>query len=114
MRWMSSLLVVFALLVSCKGGSRAALEAKCDASLRLQVEELAGAGADSLLTVLGKTTVPLDEARQKKLESAGAQVQQVTEDLFTARIPVKRMGHVAALDFVKRLALSQAREPLTP
>jgi len=114
MRWMSSLLVLLALGVGCKGGSREALEAKCDASLRLRVEELASTGPDSLLDVLGRTTVPLDDARKRKLESAGAQVQQVTEDLFTARIPVKRMGHVAVLDFVKSLALSQTRDPLTP
>ena len=113
MRW-SWFLVLVALGAGCKGGSTAALGAKCDASLRLRVEELARADADSLLDVMGQATLALDEAHQKKLESAGARIQLANGDLFTARIPVKRMGHVAALDFVKSLALSQAREPLAP
>jgi hypothetical protein len=114
MRWSWFLVVPLALGVGCKGGSSAALEAKCDASLRVRVEQLAGADADSLLDVLGRATVSLDETHQKKLESAGARIQLANGDMFTARIPVKRMGHVASLDFVKSLALSQAREPLTP
>ena len=114
MRWFGCLLLLVALGAGCKGGSRAALEAKCDASLRLQVEQLASAGPDSLLSVLGRTTVPLEENHRQNLESAGARIQLADGDLFTARIPVKRMGHVAVLDFVKSLALSQTREPLAP
>jgi len=114
MRWSWFLPVLVALGVGCKGGSTAALEAKCDASLRLRVEELARSDADSLIDVLGRATVALDEPHQKKLESAGARIQKANGDTFAARIPVKRIGHVAALDFVQSLALSQAREPLTP
>lgn len=114
MRWSWFLPVLLVLGLGCKGGSSAALEAKCDASLRLRAEQLAAAHPDSLLDVMGRTTVALDEASRKKLESAGARIQLDNGDAFTAKIPVKRMGHVAALDFVKSLALSQAREPLTP
>jgi hypothetical protein len=114
MRWILSLLVVAALATGCKNSELAALEAKCDASLRQKVEELASTDADAVLDVLGQTTVALDADRQKQLVSAGAQVQQATGEMFTARIPVKRVGQVAALDFVKSLALSQVREPLAP
>ena len=114
MRWSWIVQVLLAVAVGCKGGSSAALEAKCDASLRLQIEQLAAAHPDSLLDVMGRATAALDDASKKKLESAGARLQLENGDTFTARIPVKRMGHVAALDFVKSLALSQAREPLTP
>ena len=50
--------------------------------------------------------------RRKRLESAGASLGQVLEDLFNARVPVKRIFDVAALDFVVSLELSQTREPL--
>lgn len=114
MRWPAFLFAALLLAAGCKGEDRAAIEAKCDASLRLRVEELAQAGADSLLDVMGRTSGAIDESRRQKLESSGARIGQATDDLFTARVAVKRIGKVAALDFVRSLALSQTREPLTP
>lgn len=108
------LLVVGVAGSGCKHGEREAYEAKCDASLRLRAESLAHLAPDSLLDVLGKASAAIDDARRQKLEHAGARLGSVTEDMFTARIPVKRVGEVAALDFVTSLALSQTREPLGP
>lgn len=108
------LLVVGLAGNGCKRGEREAYEAKCDASLRLRAESLAHSAPDSLLDVLGKASGAIDDGRRQKLEHAGARLGSVTEDMFTARIPVKRVGEVAALDFVTSLALSQTREPLGP
>ena len=105
---------LFLSLAGCRADQQAAIESKCDAALRGCVQELYRAHADSSLDVLGQSTVALDEARQRKLEAAGAQVRQVTGDLFTARVAVKRVGDVASLDFVRTLALSQTRDPLKP
>ena len=106
------LLVVAMLGLGCNRDDAKAIEAKCDAALRLRAEELAGSNADAPLEVLGRTEGPVDAARRERLEGAGATLGSVTEDLFTARIPVKRLGDVALLDFVKSLALSQVRGPL--
>lgn len=108
-------LIVLAVLgLGCRAGNREAIESKCDAALRLRAEELARTDVSSPLDVLGRTSGSVDDARRGRLEKAGAALGQVTEDMFTARIAVKRLGDVAALDFVKSLALSQTREPLRP
>jgi hypothetical protein len=109
-------LLVFVLILSfglgCKDGDKEAIESKCDASLRLRAEELAKSGEDGPLDVLGRADGPIDQDRRDRLGRAGATLTEVTNDLFTARIPVKRLGDVASLDFVRSLALSQTREPL--
>ena len=99
-------------LLGCRDKYRHEFEAKCDAALRLRVEELASKHPDSLLDVLGRATAAIDEGRQTRLKDAGAQVGTVTVELFTARIPVRRVPEVAALDFVSSLALAQTRAPL--
>ena len=98
----------------CRKEEREAFEKKCDAPLRLRVEQLASTAPDSLLDVLGRTSGAIDDARRSKLEKAGARLGSVNGDMFTARIPVKRVAGVAVLDFVVSLALSQTREPLGP
>jgi hypothetical protein len=114
MRWPAFLFAALLLAVGCTDAERAAIEAKCDASLRLRIEELAHAGADSLLDVMGRTSGTIDDSHRQKLTSAGARIGQATDDLFTAQIAVKRIGKLASLDFVRSLALSQTREPLSP
>ena len=101
-------------LLGCRNKYRHEFEAKCDAGLRLRVEELASKHPDSLLDVLGRATAAIDEGRRTRLQDAGAQVGTVTVELFTARIPVRRVPEVAALDFVSSLALAQTRAPLGP
>ena len=52
----------------------------------------------------------IDAERRKLLESAGAEIGTVNDALFTARIRPVDVAHVAALDFVLSLQLSQTRE----
>jgi hypothetical protein len=102
------------LLLGCRADEGQAIESKCDASLRTRAEEMARAGDKGPLEVLGSATGPIDEAQRRKLTDAGAEIGQVTQQLFTARVPADRLGRVALLDFVKSLQLSQKREPLAP
>ena len=105
-------LAVFAVLgIGCHD-ARKAIEAKCDAPLRNRAEELAKAQAQGPLEVLGRTEGPIDDKRRSKLVHAGAALGTVTDDLFTARIMVSRLGDVASLEFVKSLQLSQTRESM--
>ena len=117
MRVFFMLAVIAVLGVGCRGAEpngseRAAIEAKCDASLRQQAEQQAKTGDSTPLEVLGRADGPIDEARRGQIEKAGAAVGEVKEDLFTARIPPQNLGQVASLDFIQSLALSQTREPL--
>jgi hypothetical protein len=98
----------------CRGADVKAIESKCDASLRQRAEAMARAGDASPLDVLGGADGPIDDSRRRKLTQAGAELGRVTEELFTARIPARRLGDVARLDFVKSLQLSQEREPMKP
>jgi hypothetical protein len=111
---MAVLLLAISAMIGCKKAEREALATKCDAALRLRAEELATSHPDSLLDVLGKATGTIDDAYRQKLEKAGAQLGTVDADKFAARVPVKKLGAVAALDFVSSLALAQTREPLGP
>ena len=114
MRSIAVLLLLLALVSGCRSDQRAAIESKCDASLRQVAQQLASSAPDSLLNVLGQATASLDDAQQQKLSSAGARLGEVKGEMFTARVPVKRLGQLAVLDLVKSLSLSQTLQPLGP
>jgi hypothetical protein len=107
-------LAIAAFACGCRDGDMKAIESKCDAPLRQRAEDMARADESGPIEVLGRADGPIDEPRRLKLAKAGAEVGTVTGDLFTARIPVRKLGEVARLDFVKSLQLSQEREPLKP
>lgn len=107
-------LLALLLCTSCTDAERHAFESKCDAPLRTRVESVLqadGPGATTKLEVLGKVSGLVDAERRKQLESAGAEIGTVNDALFTARIRPVDVAHVAALDFVLSLQLSQMREP---
>ena len=108
------LLACAALVSGCRDAGVRAIETKCDAPLRARAEDMARAGDTGPLEVLGRADGPIDESRRRTLSEAGAELGQVTGELFTARIPARRLGRVARLEFVKSLQLSQTREPLGP
>jgi hypothetical protein len=106
------LMLVVGTVTGCNKEEAAAIESKCDASLRLKAEEMLKAGDDTPLDVLGKATGTVDDAMRTKLTKAGATLSEVREDLFVARIAPRKLGSVALLDFVKSLELSKTLEPL--
>jgi len=108
----AALLLAIVGMTGCRKAERDAIVAKCDASLRVRAEGLAKSSPDSLLDVLGKSTVAIDDAHRQKLEKAGARLGSVDADKFSARIPVKKLGAVAVQDFVASLSLAQIRDPL--
>lgn len=115
MRRATVLILLAASLASgCRGADMKAIESKCDASLRQRAEAMTRAGETSPIDVLGRASGPIDEPHRKKLVEAGAELGQVTGEMFTARVPARRLGNVARLDFVSSLQLAQEREPLKP
>lgn len=107
-------LIAAAVTWGCRDAEVNAIASKCDASLRQRAEEMTRGGDTGAIEVLGKAARPLDDSHRRKLTDAGAELGQVMNELFTARIPVQKLGSVARLDFVKSLQLSQQREPLKP
>lgn len=112
MRILWLLLLGLTMTTACNRSEQEAIESKCDASLRHRAEELAHSNTNGTVEVMGRAGIPLLDAHRKHLEDAGAKISQMRQDMFVARIPVKKLGHVANLDFVKSLQLSQTREPL--
>jgi hypothetical protein len=108
------LLIVAGMACGCRDADVKAIESKCDAPLRQQAEGMARAGETGAIEVLGRADGPIDAARMHRLAEAGADLSQVTDELFTARIPARRLGNVARLEFVKSLQLSQERGLLKP
>lgn len=98
----------------CRDADVKAIESKCDAPLRQQAEGMARAGETGPIEILGRADGPIDETRRSKLAAAGAELGQVTDELFTARVSARRLGDVARLEFVKSLQLSQERGLLKP
>ncbi len=112
---MRRLLLIAALTLACATGcteaEQQAFVNKCDAPLRARVEVLLQGGSVERIDLLGKTSGPLDAERRQRLEAAGAEIGTATEALFTARVRAADVAHVAALDFVSSLQLSQVRDP---
>lgn len=114
MRILTLVCLAALLAAGCTSAERKALGAKCDASLRARATELAHAGPGDSLDVLGRADGTVDAGRAQKLLAAGARPVRLTGELFVARVATRRLGRVAALDFVRTLALSQEREATTP
>jgi len=89
------------------------MESKLDAPLRQRVTSIQESEMPEQLTVFGKCTSTIDGQMRQTLVEAGADVQTMTNDIFTANIPSNRVLDVAALDFVAQLQLSQVSQPLS-
>jgi len=111
MRWLVPLVLLAVL--GCRTAEVKAIDKKCDAPLRLAVENAARTGSNDTLWVIGRTKGTIDEARGAQLAKAGARVLTMAGDIFSARIPPASVGPVALLDFVSQLRLSQESKPLT-
>jgi hypothetical protein len=112
MRWMLPILII--LIAGCRADEKDAIEKKCDAPLRDRITSAAKSGATDDLVIFGKCSGPVDDSQRASLTKAGAQLRAVNGDLFTAGVPLNKIGAVAVLDFVTQLSLSGESKPLGP
>ena len=112
MRWILPILIV--VLAGCRADEKEAIEKKCDAPLRERITSAAKSGATDDLVIFGKCSGPIGDAQRASLTKAGADVRAVNGDIFTAAVPLKKIGAVAVLDFVTQLSLSGESKPLGP
>ena len=112
MRWVLPILIM--VIVGCRADEKDAIEKKCDAPLRERIASAEKNGATDDLVIFGKCSGPVDDAQRASLTKAGAQLGTVNGDLFTASVPLNKIGAVAVLDFVTQLSLSGESKPLGP
>jgi len=112
MKWILPILIL--VLAGCRADEKEAIEKKCDAPLRTRIVSAAKSGATDDLAIFGKCSGPVDDAQRTSLTKAGAQLRTVNGDLFTADVPLNKIGAVAVLDFVTQLSLSGESKPLGP
>lgn len=110
---MKTLLVILLMsLAGCGTNKETAMQSKADAALRQKVAEAADAGRPDPLQVIGSCDGWVSDDRRAALTQAGASVQTVVGETFTALIPAGRVDAVAALDFVRSLELAKELKPL--
>jgi len=112
MRWILPILIV--VFTGCRADEKDAIEKKCDAPLREQIASAAKSGSTDDLVIFGKCSGPIDDAQRASLTKAGANVSAVKGDIFTAAVPLDKIGAVAALDFVTQLSMSGESKALGP
>jgi type IV pilus biogenesis protein CpaD/CtpE len=101
------------LLPGCGPDKDLLMETKLDASLRQRMIALRDAERPDTLAVFGKCNATINGTMRQSLLDAGADVQTLANDIFTALIPSSALLNVAALEFVTQLQLSQTSKPLS-
>ncbi len=106
------LLILSGLILGCGSEKATLMESKLDPSLRQKLTELQARSGAETLAIFGKCAKAIDTQMRKELSDAGATVETVTGDIFTARVPSEKIAKLSNVDFVKQLQLSQTSYPL--
>jgi hypothetical protein len=105
------LLFVLTLLgassLACGPDRELLMDTKFDAALRHKMGSISENGESTMLAVIGKCTVIIEANMRAALLAAGADVQTMHGEIFTARVSSDDVYKVAALEFVVQLQLSK-------
>ncbi len=99
-----ALLTFFVAFLGCGPDRNLIMETKFDASLRQRVASLEE-GDTETLDILGKCSDTIDGMMQQAIIEAGADVETMNGDVFTAKVSSDDVYSVAALEFVTRIQL---------
>jgi len=94
------------LLVGCGPDKELIMDTKFDAPLRRRIAALTTSEQTETLTILGKCVSTIDGIMRQQLLDAGASVETMAGDVFTAHVSSDDIFDVAALEFVTQLQLS--------
>lgn len=101
-------LICVALFFLACGPDRAMLmDTKFDASLKKRMEELALKEASEELMIQGKCMTVIDGLMRQDLIDAGADMQTMKGETFTAKALSDDVYDIAALEFVTQVQLSR-------
>lgn len=113
---MKSLMVIFLFViqaVGCGPDKELLMETKFDASLRQKISSIGENDAPQVLAIIGKCDSTVDAMMRQDLIDAGATVQLMQGDVFTANVSSEDVFKVAALKFVTQVQLSKESKPLS-
>jgi hypothetical protein len=106
------LMILTGLIAGCGSEKATRMESKLDPSLRQKLSELQMRKSTDTLSIFGKCTQAIDAGMRGSLRDAGATVDTVTGDVFTARVSPETIAKVSQLDFILQLQLSHTSNPL--
>ncbi|GEM_PF-6593863 len=105
-------LLAFLLLLTGCGPDRALLmESKFDTPLRQKIAWIPEGDTESV-EIIGKCTETINGPMRQAMIDAGADVQTMNNEFFTAQVSSDNIFDLAALDFITRMELSQTSKPL--
>lgn len=110
-----SLVFAWAILIlalGCGPDKEMLMDTKFDASLRQKISSIGEDTPPETLAVIGKCVDTIDAIMRQDLIDAGADVQLMQGDIFTANVSSENIFSVAALDFVTQLQLSKESKTL--
>ena len=102
--------ILFLFMLQCTGcgpNKELLMETKFDASLRQKVASIGENQPPQMLAVVGKCDSVIDAIMRQDLINAGADVQTMQGDVFTASVSSEDVFKVAALEFVTQVELSK-------
>ena len=106
------LMILTGLIAGCGSEKATIVESKLDPSLRQKLSELHVKENTEPLSIFGKCTQAIDATMRGRLRDAGATVEAVTGDIFTARVSPETLAQLSQLDFILQLQLSHTSNPL--
>ncbi len=106
-----ALLVFLLLLAGCTPDRALLMETKFDAPLR-QKMALIPEGESENIAIIGKCNETIDAAMRQAMMDAGADVQTMNNEFFTATVSSDDIFDVAVLDFITQIDLSQTSKLL--
>ena len=104
------ILSVVLFIVGCGPDREMLSDTKFDASLRQKISSMAEDADPQVLTIEGKCAAVIDAPMRQELIDAGADVQAMRGESFTASVSSADIFSVAALEFVTQLRLSSGDE----
>lgn len=105
-------MILTGVIAGCGSEKATLMESKLDPSLRQKLSELHVKESTDTLFIFGKCTQAIDAKMRVSLRDAGAAVDAVTGDVFTARVSRETIAQLSQLDFILQLQLSHTATPL--
>jgi hypothetical protein len=109
---MMTMLIMAGIIMSCGSEKATLMESKLEPSLRQMLSSPDASKSAEMLMIFGKCTKTIDAGMREQLLDAGATVETVTGDIFTARVFPEAIAKLSSLEFVRQLQLSHSSNPL--
>lgn len=106
-----ALLTLIAAFFGCGPDRNLLMETKFDAPLRQALSSIEE-GDTETLSIIGRCAETIDGPMRQALTDAGADVETMNGDIFTAKVSSDDVFSLAALNFITQVHLSQTSKML--